>query len=78
MDPYEVNPSYLRANVEYDGREGPGTIVIDPNERYLYLVQSGGRATRYGVGVGREGFGWSGRRSSAASPNGRHGPRPAA
>ncbi len=60
VDPYEVNPSYLRANVEYDGREGPGTIVIDPNERYLYLVQSGGRATRYGVGVGREGFGWSG------------------
>ena len=38
----------------------PGTIIIDPQNRYLYLVQGGGRAIRYGVGVGRQGFGWSG------------------
>lgn len=60
VDPYEVNPDYLRRQVEYAGPEGPGTIVVDPDERYLYLVQSGGRAMRYGVGVGREGFGWNG------------------
>ena len=38
----------------------PGAISVDPSQRYLYLVQDGGRALRYGVGVGREGFGWSG------------------
>ena len=38
----------------------PGTIVIDPQSRFLYLVQGGGAAIRYGVGVGREGFAWSG------------------
>ena len=38
----------------------PGTIVIDPVGHYLYLVQPGGRAIRYGVGVGRQGFAWSG------------------
>lgn len=40
--------------------EAPGTIVIDTAERYLYLVQPDGRALRYGVGVGKEGFGWNG------------------
>lgn len=40
--------------------EAPGTIVIETAERYLYLVQPDGRALRYGVGVGKEGFGWSG------------------
>ena len=35
-------------------------MIIDPQNRYLYLVQGGGRAVRYGVGVGREGFSWSG------------------
>ena len=40
--------------------EAPGTIVVDPGQRFLYLVQADGRARRYGIGVGREGFGWSG------------------
>ena len=55
-----VNPAFLRRKVAYNGPEAPGTIVIDPSRRYLYLVQPGGSAIRYGVGVGREGFGWSG------------------
>ena len=43
-----------------DGDEAPGTIIIDPQNRFLYFVQGGGRALRYGIGVGREGFGWAG------------------
>jgi lipoprotein-anchoring transpeptidase ErfK/SrfK len=55
-----IDPTYLRATVQYVGPEEPGTIVVDPPQHYLYWVQEGGRAVRYGVGVGREGFGWSG------------------
>jgi lipoprotein-anchoring transpeptidase ErfK/SrfK len=55
-----VNPAYLRAQVYYASGEAPGTIVVDPRSRYLYHVLGGGRAMRYGVGVGRQGFGWSG------------------
>ena len=51
---------YQRADVDYVTRERPGTIVIDPENHFLYLVQAKGRATRYGVGVGGEGYGWSG------------------
>lgn len=46
--------------VAYDGQEFPGTIVVDPAQRFLYHVREGGEATRYGVGVGRAGFAWSG------------------
>lgn len=53
-------PAFQRKNVAYASKEAPGTIVIDPANRYLYHVEEGGRATRYGVGVGREGFAWSG------------------
>jgi lipoprotein-anchoring transpeptidase ErfK/SrfK len=56
----EINPEFLRRPVYYPSNEPPGTIVIDPQRHFLYLVQGGGRALRYGVGVGREGFGWSG------------------
>lgn len=56
----KINPKYLRANVAYATPEKPGTIVVDPGSRYLYYVEEGGRATRYGVGVGKEGFAWSG------------------
>ena len=55
-----VDPRFERQTVAYAGKEAPGTIVIDNRQRFLYLVEDGGRATRYGVGVGREGFGWSG------------------
>jgi lipoprotein-anchoring transpeptidase ErfK/SrfK len=56
----QVDPAYLRHQVEYLGTEEPGTVVVDPASRHLYFVEAPGRATRYGVGVGREGFGWSG------------------
>ncbi|MEM8797726.1 MAG: L,D-transpeptidase, partial [Pseudomonadota bacterium] len=38
----------------------PGTIIVDGNRHFLYLIQEGGMAMRYGIGVGKEGFGWSG------------------
>ncbi|CAN5218533.1 hypothetical protein BH10PSE10_BH10PSE10_05300 [soil metagenome] len=49
-----------RKVVSFDTREAPGTIVIDTGNTTLYYVLGGGRAIRYGVGVGREGFTWSG------------------
>ncbi|MBS7588900.1 L,D-transpeptidase [Ancylobacter defluvii] len=60
FDTSSINPVYLRRQVPYDGKQAPGTIVIDPKNHFLYLVQPGGTAIRYGVGVGKEGFGWSG------------------
>jgi lipoprotein-anchoring transpeptidase ErfK/SrfK len=56
----EVNPNFLRAAVSLSSNEPPGTIIVDPQSHYLYLVQGSGRAMRYGIGVGRQGFGWSG------------------
>jgi lipoprotein-anchoring transpeptidase ErfK/SrfK len=56
----QIDAAYLRKNVSYATNEAPGTIVIDPPNHYLYHVEEGGRATRYGVGVGREGFAWAG------------------
>jgi lipoprotein-anchoring transpeptidase ErfK/SrfK len=49
-----------REEVEYKGRFAPGTVVVDTNEKRLYLVLANGRAMKYGVGVGRPGFSWSG------------------
>ena len=49
-----------RTMVSFDGRYAPGTIVINTAERRLYLVQGNGAALRYGIGVGRDGFRWSG------------------
>jgi lipoprotein-anchoring transpeptidase ErfK/SrfK len=56
----QVNSAFLRTNVAYATKEAPGAIVVDPANHYLYHVEDGGRATRYGVGVGREGFVWAG------------------
>ena len=50
----------LRNEVNYPTAEAPGTVVIDPQGPFLYLVEADGKATRYGIAVGREGFGWSG------------------
>lgn len=55
------DPAFLPALVDDPTGEKPGTIVIDTRSRYLYFVLADGKAQRYGVGVGREGFGWSGR-----------------
>jgi lipoprotein-anchoring transpeptidase ErfK/SrfK len=56
----DLDPAFIRATVSYRTGEAPGTIIIDPQNHYLYLIQEGGLAIRYGVGVGRQGFGWSG------------------
>jgi lipoprotein-anchoring transpeptidase ErfK/SrfK len=55
-----LSPQLRRQVVAYATREAPGTIVIDTPNTYLYLVLGGGKAMRYGIGVGREGFTWSG------------------
>ncbi|WP_265516577.1 L,D-transpeptidase [Nitratireductor luteus] len=55
-----LDPKFLPQEVNYDGPHKPGTIVVDTGQRFLYLVQPGGKARRYGVGVGKEGFSWSG------------------
>jgi lipoprotein-anchoring transpeptidase ErfK/SrfK len=55
-----LQPSMPRGVVAYDTHEKPGTIVIETENLALYLVQPDGRALRYSVGVGREGYGWRG------------------
>jgi lipoprotein-anchoring transpeptidase ErfK/SrfK len=55
-----VQERLRRAVVAFDSREAPGTVVIDTGNTALYYVLGQGRAIRYGVGVGREGFTWSG------------------
>jgi len=55
-----VDPKYDKQVVDYSGRESAGTIVVDTPNKFLYLVQGNGKAMRYGIGVGRPGFTWSG------------------
>jgi lipoprotein-anchoring transpeptidase ErfK/SrfK len=52
--------AHRRQIVDYATDEAPGTIVVDTENKFLYYVLDGGQAIRFGVGVGREGFGWSG------------------
>src|SRR5689334_23035130 len=54
------SPRLQRQVVDYATREAPGTIVVDTPNTYLYLVLGNGKALRYGIGVGRQGFTWSG------------------
>jgi len=54
------DPIYAAQVVEFETGEAPGTIVIDTGNKFLYFVLKGGKAIRYGVGVGKEGFGWTG------------------
>jgi lipoprotein-anchoring transpeptidase ErfK/SrfK len=56
----EVRADLRRRVVEFRTNEAPGTIIVDTSNTYLYFVLSGGQAIRYGIGVGREGFTWSG------------------
>jgi lipoprotein-anchoring transpeptidase ErfK/SrfK len=58
-----MDPRYLPQTVSFDGKHAPGTIVIDTPNKFLYLVEDGGKAMRYGIGVGRDGFRWSGVKS---------------
>ncbi len=56
----ELDPQFRKTAVLYRTNEAPGTIIVVTAERHLYLVQGNGRALRYGIGVGREGFQWQG------------------
>ncbi len=56
----QVAEKFKRKVVRLTTNEKPGTIIIDTNNKFLYFVEGNNRATRYGVGVGRDGFGWSG------------------
>ncbi len=60
FDYRKMDPVFLRQTVAYKGPESPGTVVVDTSTRHLYYVEEPGKATRYGVGVGRDGFAWSG------------------
>src|ERR1700710_2507713 len=59
-DSVELDPEFRRTTVLYRTTEAPGTIIIQTSERHLYVVQGNGRALRYGIGVGRDGFQWQG------------------
>ncbi|PZA09640.1 L,D-transpeptidase [Rhodopseudomonas palustris] len=61
----ELPARLKRQIVAYQTREAPGTIIVDTPNTYLYYVLGGGRAIRYGIGVGRDGFTWSGIKSVA-------------
>jgi len=61
-----IDPQFLRQRVDYQGKEEPGTIVIDTPHHFLYLVEADGKAMRYGIGVGRPGFTWSGTHTVSA------------
>ncbi len=59
--PYEqIDPRYYRQRVDDPTGEAPGTVVVDTPSRLLYVVEPGGTAMRYGVGIGRDGFSWQG------------------
>lgn len=64
VDTTQISPLYYRRSITMlppHIPDTPGEIVVDPANHYLYYVGQGGTAVRYGVGVGREGFGWTGR-----------------
>ena len=56
----KVPSQYRRAIVRYDTAEAPGTIIVETGEKHLYYVMGNGKAMRYGIGVGKEGFEWKG------------------
>ena len=59
--PYEkIDPQFYRQRVLNTTGEQPGTVVVDTPSRFLYVVEPGGTAMRYGVGIGRDGFAWEG------------------
>lgn len=57
---FRLDTKWLPQTVAYDGPEKPGTIIIDTPSHFLYYVENGGKARRFGVGVGKDGFRWSG------------------
>lgn len=59
--PFVVDPLYVPQDVAWHGLQSPGDIVVNSSERFLYLVQPGSTARRYGVAIGMEGLGWTGK-----------------
>src|SRR5450432_3326742 len=59
-DSQQLDPEFQRQMVLYRTTEAPATVTIQTSERHLYVVQGQGRALRYGIGVGRDGFQWQG------------------
>lgn len=60
FDHTKMNKRYLRQEVSYFGSEQPGTILVDARRKFLYLIQPNKTAIRYGIAVGKEGYGWTG------------------
>lgn len=60
VEPERIEDRNVRQLVDYPTREQPGTLIVDTQDRFVYLVQEGGKAMRYGVGVGREGLEFTG------------------
>ena len=56
----KVKPEFRRQIVSYESNERPGTIIVNTRERHLYYILPGGKAMRYGIGVGKQGFAWAG------------------
>ncbi|MCO6389175.1 L,D-transpeptidase [Aliihoeflea sp. 40Bstr573] len=61
VDVSQMAPEWWRREVDYETTEAAGTLVVETATKYLYHVRPGGRAMRYGIGVGRDGFSWQGR-----------------
>lgn len=57
---WKMDSKFLPAEVSYSTSEKPGTVIINTRKKYLYVVKDGGKAKRFGIGVGRRGFRWSG------------------
>ena len=57
---FDIDPKFQRQEVDYRTSEEAGTVIIDTSKKFLYLVEPGGKAMRYGIGVARTGFTWSG------------------
>ncbi|KKX26584.1 L,D-transpeptidase [Rhizobium sp. LC145] len=55
-----VDKKYHRQVVDYSSKEKPGTVIVNTRERFLYYILPNGKAVRYGIGVGKQGFSWSG------------------
>jgi lipoprotein-anchoring transpeptidase ErfK/SrfK len=59
-EPKTIDPRFKKQLVDYSGSEPAGTVIIDTSHKFLFLTLGGGKAIRYGIGVGREGFTWAG------------------
>ena len=56
----KIAEQFKRQTISYSAKEKPGTVIVDTGERHLYYILGDGKAVRYGIGVGKEGFEWSG------------------